>query len=286
VVGQVHAPIALPAELHVEVPMQSPGPTHFSVLSGLQTLAGGGVECVDVDELQPLDVLTTIASETATTRLHERDVFLSMIMDLLLRAARAYHSARACTDPRAGGPSPMRPSLSFVLCLATLSACPAPAREATSAADAGPLPPIAVTSSAFAQGATIPSAFTCSGADTSPPLEWSGSPPGAKSFVLIVDDPDAPGGTFTHWLLFDLPATTALLARGATAGVAATNGFGKAAYGGPCPPPGAPHHYYFRVYALDVPTLGAAAGASRAQVEAAMSGHQVGYGALMALFGR
>ena len=115
-----------------------------------------------------------------------------------------------------------------------------------------------VTSSAFSDGGTIPQKYSCDGQNVSPPLEWRGAPDRTKSFAIICDDPDAPRGSFTHWLLYDIPPTTTALPEGdAYTGTAGLNGFGKSGYGGPCPPRDDPaHHYAFRVYALDVPSLG------------------------------
>jgi Raf kinase inhibitor-like YbhB/YbcL family protein len=131
-----------------------------------------------------------------------------------------------------------------------------------------------VFSSAFAEGGWIPPLHSCHGADVSPSLEWAGAPAGTLSFALIVDDPDAPMGTWNHWLLYDIPADVHTLAQGSRGvGVAATNDFGKPGYGGPCPPAGSPHRYYFKLYALDVEKLGVGAGARRAELDAAMQGH-------------
>jgi Raf kinase inhibitor-like YbhB/YbcL family protein len=108
-------------------------------------------------------------------------------------------------------------------------------------------------------------------------LTWSGVPEGARSFALIVDDPDAPAGTFTHWVLHDIPADVRELSEnvpGATPGVSGRNSFHKTGYGGPCPPPGdEAHRYRFVLHALDTETLGLSGGASRDEVEARMSGH-------------
>jgi Raf kinase inhibitor-like YbhB/YbcL family protein len=132
-----------------------------------------------------------------------------------------------------------------------------------------------LTCSAFANGELIPKAYTCEGRNISPELHWSEAPANTQSFALIVDDPDAPGGTFTHWILFDVPADRQRLAEGEAAiGVAGKNDFGKAGYGGPCPPRGhGPHRYYFTLYALDVPALRLKSGAGRREVEKAMHGH-------------
>ncbi len=130
-----------------------------------------------------------------------------------------------------------------------------------------------LSSPAFAQGGPIPARFTCEGQDVSPELAWSGAPAATKSFALIVDDPDAPGGTWTHWVLFDVPAATTKLAEGSKGvGLEAMTSWDRSGWGGPCPPSGT-HRYFFKLLALDVPALGKAAGASREEVEAATSGH-------------
>ena len=146
---------------------------------------------------------------------------------------------------------------------------------------------LTITSTAFTANGAIPSLYTCEGKDISPPLTWSGAPPGAKSFALIVDDPDAPSGTFTHWVLFDVPKDAWSLAQGASGiGTAGKNDFGDAKYGGPCPPKGkGVHRYFFRVYALDVDKLGPSEGATRGDVESAMKGHVLAKGELMGTFG-
>jgi Raf kinase inhibitor-like YbhB/YbcL family protein len=133
----------------------------------------------------------------------------------------------------------------------------------------------ALSISAFTHGGWIPAKFTCEGVNVSPELRWSDAPAGAKSFALIVDDPDAPVGTFTHWVLFDLPADQASLTEGVHAsGVAGKNDFGRAGYGGPCPPRGhGPHRYYFTLYALNIASLKLKTGADRRQVETALRGH-------------
>jgi Raf kinase inhibitor-like YbhB/YbcL family protein len=157
---------------------------------------------------------------------------------------------------------------------------------------AGPSGEFKLTSSAFQDGTTVPAKYTCSGQDVSPPLAWSGAPAGTKSFALLMDDPDAPGGTWVHWVLFDLPADaqslpenlpkTNELASGARHGV---NGEPKIGYEGPCPPPGPVHHYHFKLYALDG-KLDLKAGATKADVEKAMKGHILGEAHLVGLFQR
>jgi Raf kinase inhibitor-like YbhB/YbcL family protein len=123
-------------------------------------------------------------------------------------------------------------------------------------------------SSAFADGSEIPARFTCKGEDISPPLAWNEAPAATKSFVLLCDDPDAPGGTWHHWAAYDVASRQTALPLDASSQAAALgfkqaiNDFGKSAYGGPCPPPGAPHHYHFRLLAISVERLAVPDGAS------------------------
>ena len=142
-----------------------------------------------------------------------------------------------------------------------------------------------ITSSAFQQGGNIPSKFTCDESDTSPPLQITGIPSNAKMLVLIADDPDAPGGLFTHWLVWNIPAQTSSIAQGSEPkGVHGTNDFGKPGYKGPCPPPGT-HRYSFKIFALDR-ELDLHTGAKRSQVDVAMKGHVIGQGELVGRYAR
>ena len=163
--------------------------------------------------------------------------------------------------------------LTFIALLAAVSllaACQAPTLDTSGAVQ------FKLSSPAFAEGGSIPQRYTCQGDSVSPELNWSEAPAGAKSFALIVDDPDAPGGTFTHWVLFDLPAGMKQLPESAgPIGVSGSNSASRAGYMGPCPPSGS-HRYYFRLYALDVPSLNLQAGAARSEVEAAMKNNIVG----------
>ena len=144
---------------------------------------------------------------------------------------------------------------------------------------------IKITSSAFQEGGNIPSKSTCDGSDTSPPLQITGIPSEAKSLVLIADDPDAPGGLFTHWLVWNIPPQTNSIAEGsAPKGVHGTNDFGKPDYKGPCPPPGT-HRYSFKVFALDR-ELDLRGGAKRSQLDAAMKGHVIAQGELVGRYAR
>src|SRR4051812_22986515 len=115
-------------------------------------------------------------------------------------------------------------------------------------------------STAFRSGGDIPRKHTCDGVDVSPPVTWEAAPAGVKTFALLVDDPDAPAGTWVHWVIYDLPATTKELPEGVAAAAApngakqGVNDFRKTGYGGPCPPAGAPHRYFFKLYAVDAAT--------------------------------
>lgn len=148
-----------------------------------------------------------------------------------------------------------------------------------------------VTSPAFAEGDTIPRLNTCEGMDVSPALRWSGIPQGTKSIALTCTDPDAPRGTFVHWVLFNLPPSTAELPEGVTpasvpaGSINGTNDFPKLGYGGPCPPPGTPHRYYFRVLAVDT-VLALPSGARLRDLEAAMESHVLADGSLMGRYAR
>jgi Raf kinase inhibitor-like YbhB/YbcL family protein len=143
-----------------------------------------------------------------------------------------------------------------------------------------------VTSPAFGEGETIPVIYTCDGSDLSPQLDWTSMPQGTQSLALIVDDPDAPIGTWVHWVLFDLSPDLVSLPEGASGtGTQGTNSFKKLTYGGPCPPKGSPHRYYFKLYALDT-LLNLEEGASKAELEKAMQGHILAQGQLMGKYGR
>ena len=144
-------------------------------------------------------------------------------------------------------------------------------------------------STAFADGGWIPELHSCLGANLSPSLEWKGEPSGTRSFALVVEDPDAPAGIWCHWLLYDVAADVHHLPQGTKEGAIGTGGkndFGKLGYGGPCPPKGGPHRYYFRLYALDVHTLGLPAGVKRAELLEAIKGHAVAEAQYMGRFQR
>lgn len=143
-----------------------------------------------------------------------------------------------------------------------------------------------VTSGAFSQGQAIPQKNTCDGQNVSPPIAWSGAPANTKSFALICEDPDAPSGTFIHWVLYDVPGKATRLGEGSPGGgKEGVNGFGNNGYGGPCPPAGKAHRYFFRVYALDTDSL-SGAGTSNQSVSAAMKGHVLAEGHVMGTYQR
>ena len=149
-----------------------------------------------------------------------------------------------------------------------------------------------LTSGAFKEGDTIPAKYTCDDRNVSPPLEWSRAPANAKTVALIADDPDAPVGTWVHWVLYHLPATVSKLPEDVVkgqhtpeGGTQGLNDFKHLGYGGPCPPPGKPHRYFFRIYALDA-RLDLKPGATKKEVERAMQDHILAQGQLMGTYKR
>lgn len=153
-----------------------------------------------------------------------------------------------------------------------------------------------LSSTVFTANGTIPKAYTCEGKDVSPPLQWTGAPDQTKSFALIMDDPDAPPGTWVHWVIYDIPADTKELAealekkeslvKGIKQGLVwGVDDFSKVGYFGPCPPPGKPHRYFFKLYALDV-LLNLPAKASKPELTKAMQGHILAETSLVGLYGR
>ena len=151
---------------------------------------------------------------------------------------------------------------------------------------------IQVFSKAFSEGEVIPVQYTCDGDNVSPPLLWGSIPKDTQSLALICEDPDAPSGIFTHWVIFDLAPlvsglpeavpTTATLEEGGTQGA---NDFKQIGYGGPCPPPGNPHRYFFRLYALNA-KLQLPSGVTRQELTHTMRGHILAEGHLMGTYQR
>ncbi len=175
-------------------------------------------------------------------------------------------------------------SLTALIFLLMWSQQPAPQRPA-----AGEVSKLELRS-VFGYGERIPVKYTCDGEDVSPPLEWEPLK-GVKSYALIVEDPDAPMGTFTHWVLYDIPGDVRSLPEGVPKegetryGKQGLNDFGRIGYGGPCPPPGKPHRYFFKLYALDT-VLNLKPGLKRGEVLAAIKGHVIAQAELMGTYGR
>ncbi len=149
-----------------------------------------------------------------------------------------------------------------------------------------------LSSGSFEPDHEIPVKYACDGLDISPQLSWEGAPEGTESFTLIMDDPDAPGGTFTHWVIYNISASRNELPEGVDADKIvkkgcsqALNDFRMAGYGGPCPPPGSPHHYHFKLYALNT-VLDVPSGMSRRSIEAAMRGHVIAETEIIGLYKR
>lgn len=152
--------------------------------------------------------------------------------------------------------------------------------------------PFELKSDAFSHGGDIPRKYTCDGSDISPALSWGEPPAGTQSVALITDDPDAPGGTWVHWVLYDLPTSVRELSENVpkdqelkNSARQGRNDFRKIGYGGPCPPPGRPHRYFFKLYALDA-KLGIKAGVSKADLEKTMRGHVLAETQLMGRYKR
>lgn len=188
-------------------------------------------------------------------------------------------------------------SIAPALALIALASCGA-SNHATNEANGGSavenatLTKLDLTSDAFRNGQAIPPQFTCDGANQSPALSWSEPPAGTKSFALVVDDPDAPSGTFGHWGAYDIPGNLRSLDAGVgnsagTAFAQAVNGMGKPRYGGPCPPKGhGVHHYRFKLYALDIAKLEVPANPKIEDVESAAAKHVLGSGELTGIYER
>jgi Raf kinase inhibitor-like YbhB/YbcL family protein len=151
---------------------------------------------------------------------------------------------------------------------------------------------LTITSTAFTERGRIPARFTCDGENLSPTLSWADVPEEVVSFALIMDDPDAPAGTWVHWVIFNIPKDKKMLGEGIPKDETLADGsrqgitnFRRPGYGGPCPPPGSPHRYYFKLYALDS-KLDLSSGASKSDVEKAMEGHILAKGELIGLYSR
>ena len=177
--------------------------------------------------------------------------------------------------------------LGWIICLgfiALLVGCKG--NDAAPAVEGGLDMTIQITSTAFSEGGNIPRIYTCDDQNVSPPLSWTGVPTTTVSLALIMDDPDAPSGTWVHWVLYNLPNDTTNLDQGKTGlGTDGKNDFNRLGYGGPCPPRGSTHRYYIKLYALDA-RLDLKSGTTKAQVESVMRGHILAQGQLMGRYGR
>ncbi len=148
-----------------------------------------------------------------------------------------------------------------------------------------------ILKSIFGNNERIPIKYTCDGDDISPPLSWEGQPDNVVSYIIIVDDPDAPIGVFTHWILYNIPGSLDSLPENIPReketkyGLQGINDFGRIGYGGPCPPRGKPHRYFFKLYALNA-ELDLPSGATKNDVLGAMEGHVLGEAQLIGIYGR
>jgi Raf kinase inhibitor-like YbhB/YbcL family protein len=182
-------------------------------------------------------------------------------------------------------------SLAPALLMAALASCGA-SSSGNQTKGEGPmenatLAKLQLTSDAFQDGQPIPTQYTCDGADQSPALRWGEPPQGTQSFALVIDDPDAPSGTFRHWGVYDIPASARSIGGGQRAGTEVANDFGKPGYGGPCPPKGhGPHHYHFKLFALDVGRLNIASNAKVIDVENEATRHAIAQGELVGTYER
>ena len=178
------------------------------------------------------------------------------------------------------------------LALVALASCGAGNHSANEAQEGrtvenATLAKLSLTSGAFQDGQAIPRQYTCDGANQSPPLNWGEPPPGTKSFALVVDDPDAPSGTFRHWGAYDISASARSIAAGQSIGSQAVNDFGKPGYGGPCPPKGhGPHHYHFKLFALDLDRLALGPSSKVIDVENEATKHAIGQGEVIGTYER
>lgn len=178
--------------------------------------------------------------------------------------------------------------LVMIILFETISGC---IEEKNNSEEVTTMEKISIMADTFKDGEAIPVEYTCDGKDISPALSWNRVPEDAKSIALIMDDPDAPRGTFVHWVIFNIPTNVMKLEKGISknkmlgdGSLQGTNDFRKIGYGGPCPPSGT-HRYYFRIYALDT-KLDLPSGATRIQVDDAMKGHIITKGELMGRYRR
>jgi Raf kinase inhibitor-like YbhB/YbcL family protein len=178
------------------------------------------------------------------------------------------------------------------LMLAALASCGADDRASNKSSvgtsvENATLNKISLSTEAFENGRPIPQQYTCDGADETPSLNWSDPPEGTKSFALVIDDPDAPSGTFRHWGVYDIPASARSIGGGQRVGTEVTNDFGKPGYGGPCPPKGhGTHHYHFKLFALNVDRLDLGPNSKVIDVENEATKHAIAQGELVGTYER
>lgn len=184
----------------------------------------------------------------------------------------------------------LRVGLGLLVILSCVSACQETQPEPQTLGEAEGV--LQIETGAFEPAGTIPQRYTCDGEDLSPSLSWSEPPAGTQSLILICDDPDAPSGTWTHWVLFNIPAMARSLPEGIPAdplvegaGTHGANSWRHLGYGGPCPPEGSAHRYQFQLYALDI-SLDLEPGASRSEVAKAMKDHVLAEGQLLGRYSR
>jgi hypothetical protein len=183
-------------------------------------------------------------------------------------------------------------SVATALALVALASCgahnqPTNRTKGETTVENATLTKFTLTSDAFKDGQPIPTQFTCDGADQTPTLRWGEPPAATKSLALVIDDPDAPSGTFRHWGVFNIPASARSIGGSQKIGTEVANDFGKAGYGGPCPPKGhGPHHYHFKLFALDTDKLEISPGAKVVDVENAAQKHALAMGELIGTYER
>jgi Raf kinase inhibitor-like YbhB/YbcL family protein len=182
----------------------------------------------------------------------------------------------------------MRALVPAILCIA-LASCGASqdSNNGAAAVEKHTIGRISLTSDAFNDGQPIPTKYSCDGANQSPAISWGNPPAATKSFALVIDDPDAPGGTFRHWGAYDIPASARSIGGAQKAGTEVANDKGSIGYTGPCPPPGhGLHHYHFKLFALSVDKLGVGSGAKVIDVEKAAAKHAIAQGELIGTYKR
>ncbi len=217
---------------------------------------------------------------------HAVDLGDAVFLLFHLFAGGAAPSCAAAADADADGGLGISDVVSVLGFLFLFGPAPAPLGDAEAEACRA-ISPFVLTSAAFAEGEFIPARNSCEGSNLSPPLAWSGGPAGTKSFALTCLDPDAPSGTFVHWLAWDIPPEKSSLAEGEKPPVEGTNGANRVGYTGPCPPQGGgDHRYFFTLYALDVDTLSLPTTTRRTALEAVLDGHILATAVLMGKYRR